>query len=157
MSEPLKALPSEWVSRLFSRFQAIYGNKAATMWADADLNEVRSVWAESLGRYEAVDIKRALETMVLAYTDYPPTLPQFAAMCRDARAIRGQGLPKIVHRYGGPSPEVLAAIHELTADPVNRKRDPKDWARKIVKREAEGEKVNLYSLECAREVLGIGA
>src|SRR6478609_6817399 len=126
MSEPLKALPSEWISRLFSRFQAIYGNRVATMWGDVDLSEVRSVWADELSRFEAVDIKRALETMLIAYPDYPPTLPQFSAMCRDARAARGQAATRVTHvRYGEPSPEVLAIIHTLTADPVGRKRDPR--------------------------------
>jgi len=127
------------------------------MWADADLGEVRQVWGESLARFEAVDIKRALETMmmVVAYAEYPPTLPQFAAMCRDAKAVRSQGMLKVVHHYGRPGPEVMAMIHELTADPVNRKRDPKDWARKIIKRDAEGEMVKLYALNSAREALGL--
>jgi len=157
MSEPLKALPSEWISRLFSRFQAIYGNRTQTMWKDADPDEVRSVWADSLARFEAVDIKRALETMMMvaAYAEYPPTLPQFAAMCRDAKSVRSQGMPKVVHRYGRPGPDVMAMIHELTADPVNRKRDPKDWARKLIKRDADGEMVNLYALNSAREALGL--
>jgi hypothetical protein len=127
------------------------------MWGDADRDELHQVWGENLGSYAAEDIKRALETMVIAYTDYPPTLPQFAQLCRDSRNVRGQQMPKLAYvKAGAPSPEMLAAIHELTADPVNRKRDPKDWARKIVKREAEGEMVNLYALTSAREALGLG-
>lgn len=109
-----------------------------------------------MGRFEAVDIKRALETMVLAYTDYPPTLPQFSALCRDARAARTQTVSKVTYaRYGGPAPEVLAEIHKVSSLTANRKRDPKDWARKIIKRELEGEKVNLYALQCAKEALGM--
>jgi hypothetical protein len=156
MSEPLQALPSEWISRLFSRFQAIYGNRVQTTWKDADPDEVRAVWGDGLARYEAPDIKRALETMMIAYPDFPPTLPRFAAMCRDARSARGQEATKVTYvRYGQPSPEVMAAIHELTADPVNRKRDPKDWARRLVKRDADGETVNLYALASAKEALGV--
>ncbi len=156
MSEALMALPNAWVSRLFSRFQAIYGNKVATMWGDADLNEVRQVWGERLAHYEAVDIKRALETMVVAYTDFPPTLPQFMGMCRDARAARGQeASKKIVVRYATVSPEILAAIHELTADPVNRKRDPKDWARRLLAKDSAGEPTVPYALKCAKEALGV--
>jgi hypothetical protein len=127
------------------------------MWKEADPNEVQRVWADSLGSYGAEDIKRALETMVIAYTDYPPTLPQFVGMCRDARNARGQATVKVSYiRAGAPSPEVLAVIHELTRDPIGRKRDPKDWARKIIKRDADGEKVNLYALTSAREALGMG-
>jgi len=51
------------------------------------------------------------------------------------------------------SPEVIAAIHELTADPVNRKRDPLDWARRIIQRDANGYHVNLFALQSAREAL----
>lgn len=150
------ALPNEWIGRLFLRFRSIYGNKVQTMFGEADSDDLVATWADQLGRYEAVDIRRALETMVIAYTDYPPTLPQFAAMCRDARSARGQLAGKVTHvRFGGPGPEVLAAIHELTADPVNRKRDPKDWARKLIKRDADGEIVNLYALNSAREALGL--
>ena len=125
------------------------------MWGDANMDEVLAVWGEGLARYEAVDIKRALEAMVLAYADYPPTLPQFTALCRDARNARCQQEPKLTVRYSPVSPEVLAAIHELTKDPVNRKRDPKDWARRILQREANGEKLPIYALTSARAALGL--
>lgn len=156
MSEPLRALPSEWVSRLFSRFQAIYGNKVATMWADADLNEVRAVWGDGLGHYDAVDIKRSLETMIVAYPDYPPTLPQFVAMCRDSMRARKQVVPAVTVRYGGPSAEVLAAVHELAKEPAKRKVGPRDWARRLLKRELDGEPVHAYALQCAKEALNLG-
>ena len=155
-NETSAVLPSAWIERLFSRFRAIYGNRVETMWREADPREVQSVWGESLGRYEAVDIKRALETMVLAYADYPPTLPQFTSMCRDARNARTQQAAKLTHvRYNPVAPEVLAAIHELTRDPVNRKRDPKDWARRILARESAGEKLPIIALTSAREALGL--
>jgi cob(I)alamin adenosyltransferase len=80
------------------------------MWADADLTELHQVWAEGLGSYGAEDIKRALETMVTAYQDYPPTLPQFAGMCRDARATRLQTTRAL--EYKGerqPMPEAIRA------------------------------------------------
>jgi hypothetical protein len=53
------------------------------------------------------------------------------------------------------NPEVLAMMHELTADPLNRKRDPKDWARKLIQRDAAGEPISHYALKSAREVLGL--
>lgn len=95
---------NEWIGPLFSRFQAIYGNRAQTMWKDADPNEVRSVWADALASYEAVDVRKALEAMVGAYTDFPPTLPQFKALCRDARSARTQAAPKLDYDPRGPMP-----------------------------------------------------
>ena len=95
MSEPLKALPSDWIVRLFSRFQAVYGNRVQTMWKDADPSEVRQVWADELGHYEGEDIRRALEAMGQFYKDYPPTLYQFADLCRDARKRRADEAVKL--------------------------------------------------------------
>jgi|SRR5690348_9270704 len=103
-------LPSEWVTRLFSRFQAIYGNRAQTMWKDADPNEVRSVWADALGHYEAQDVRRALEAMVMAYTEFPPTLPQFTSLCRDARSARTQTTAKLDYNPRGEMPANVRAF-----------------------------------------------
>jgi hypothetical protein len=88
-------LPAEWISRLFLRFQAIYGNRVATMWGDADRNEVLNVWREHLGVYEGDDIREALEAMPKSYKEYPPTLPQFGDLCRDARARRTAVMPRL--------------------------------------------------------------
>lgn len=126
------------------------------MWKDADPLEVQSLWAAELSAYEATDIKSALAAMGHAYQDYPPTLYQFRQLCRDACRARSQSARKVEYvRYGGPSPEVLAAIHELTSDPAKRKRDPKDWARRVLQREADGEKLPLIAVRYAREALGI--
>ena len=37
----------------------------------------------------------------------------------------------------------------------NDRGDGKDWARKILRRHSAGEKINLYPLHLAREVLGV--
>ncbi len=37
----------------------------------------------------------------------------------------------------------------------NDRGDGKDWARRIMRRHAAGEKINLYPLHLAREVLGV--
>ena len=150
------SLPSAWIARLFSRFQAAYGNRMQTMWKDADPQEVQALWAAELSAFDAVDIRTALAAMGHAYPEYPPTLYEFRNLCRDAARSRSQLTARVEHtRYGGPSPVVLAAIHELTKDPLTRKRDPRDWARKILKREQEGERVTMYALQCAREALGL--
>src|SRR5574337_1531708 len=155
------SLPSEWISRLFSRFQAAYGNRAETMWRDADPTQVRELWADELGPYAAEDIRVALAAMGHAYPDFPPTLYQFRALCRDAAQARGQSAAKITHvRFGAPDPRVIAEIHRLAEamrDP-NRKRDKRDWARAILREEAEGVyRGGAYSVQCAREALGIAA
>ena len=95
MDAPSNPLPTEWVQRLFSRFQAIYGNRVTTMWGDSNPHEVQAVWAAELGRFMAEDLRGALESLRTTHPDYPPTLFQFSGLCRDARKIRAQNAVKL--------------------------------------------------------------
>ena len=65
------------------------------MWGDVDQAEVRQVWAESLGRFVADDLRKALEVMPGTYKAYPPTLPQFVELCADARRARAASALKL--------------------------------------------------------------
>lgn len=131
------------------------------MWKDADPTEVRELWAAELAPYAAEDFRSALAAMGSVYPDFPPTLYQFRALCRDAATLRGGMAAKVTHvRYGAPDHQVLAEIHRLAEsmrDP-NRKRDKRDWARTILREEAEGVyRGGAYGVQCAREALGIAA
>lgn len=84
-----KPLPSAWVDRLFSRLAAFYGSqKLATMWVDADMAEVKAVWAEQLGRFEPTSISAALQRLIDSGNQWPPTLPEFVELCRQAAVGR---------------------------------------------------------------------
>ena len=109
-----RSLPSEWVERLFLRLQAIYGNRAATMWADIPVAEVKAVWADALGDFLGDDIRAALDSCVSVYTDYPPTLPQFIGLCRDAKRLRAAGATKLDGPRGIPCPPEIKAQLEAT-------------------------------------------
>lgn len=86
-----KPLPPAWVDRLFSRLAAYYGSqKLATMWVDADMAEVKAVWSEQLGRFEPASISAALQRLVDSGNQWPPTLPEFAELCRQAAVGRQQ-------------------------------------------------------------------
>ena len=86
-----KPLPSAWVDRLFSRLAAFYGSqKLATMWVDADMAEVKAVWAEQLGRFEPTSISAALQRLIDSGNQWPPTLPEFVELCRQSAVGRQQ-------------------------------------------------------------------
>lgn len=86
-----KPLPSAWVDRLFSRLAAFYGSqKLATMWVDADMAEIKAVWAEQLGRFEPASISAALQRLIDSGNQWPPTLPEFVELCRQAAVGRQQ-------------------------------------------------------------------
>lgn len=103
------SLPSAWIERLFSRFQAAYGNRLQTMWKDADPIEVRALWAEELARYDAQDIKAALEALRFAHTDYPPTLYEFSSLCRDAATRRKQTVVSLPNKVRNQIPAEVKA------------------------------------------------
>lgn len=84
MSMPEKSIPTAWVDRLFDRFTAIYGaQKVAAMWGGADLAEVKALWAQQLGRFTGGTIAVAVQAVIDSGRQWPPTLPEFVAICRD--------------------------------------------------------------------------
>ena len=81
----------ELVERLFARFVALYGSqKVAAMWADADIAEVKTVWAVQLTRFHPQSIRKALQCLIDSGKEWPPTLPEFIEGCRQAALGRQQ-------------------------------------------------------------------
>ena len=85
-----------------------------TMWGDAPMDEVKPVWADALRDYTGDDIRGALDNCFSAYTDYPPTLPQFIGLCRDAKRLRAAGATKLDGPRGIPCPPEIKAQLEAT-------------------------------------------
>ena len=83
MNAPSMRLPDSWVESLLARMLATYGQKFRSQWADVPPETLRETWAVALGRFDGARIKWALEQMV-ATCPWPPTLPEFVAMCRQA-------------------------------------------------------------------------
>ena len=153
---------TELVRRLFHRFRLVYGSKVEQMWIGTTPDDVVGVWAEELAAYTPIEMKDALDAMRYACPEWPPTAYQFANLCKEAARGRrsAHSRPALSVRYGAPDPQVLAEIHRLAEsmrDP-NRKRDKRDWARTILREEAEGVyRGGAYGVQCAKEALGIGA
>jgi hypothetical protein len=85
------------VERLFARFVALYGSqKVGAMWADADVAEVKAVWARKLSQYHPQSIKGALDRLMDSGREWPPTLPEFAELCRQSALGRAQQVPALL-------------------------------------------------------------
>jgi len=122
-------LPAPWVDRLFARFVAIYGTqKVGAMWLDASMNEVKSVWADQLGRFAPESIAGALQRLVDSSSAWPPTLPEFVELCRQASLGRVAGaLPTALPARGQAYTDREAAkrkIAGLLATLARAKRMP---------------------------------
>lgn len=92
MNAPLNRLPDSWVDSLLARMLAIYGAKFKSAWADVPANDMREMWAVTLGRFDGEQIKWALESLIASHP-WPPTLPEFVALCRQAPRPEPKKLP----------------------------------------------------------------
>ena len=157
MSNPAP-LPSAWVDRLFSRFVAMYGSqKVGAMWADADRDEVKGVWADALGRFTGETIAAAVRGLIDSGSQWPPTLPEFSEACRVA-AVNRRDQALALAAPGGTvttreeAAEILARIGYQA--PAKPKVDPKAWAHRILARAAAGDQsLALESIRMAERAI----
>jgi hypothetical protein len=148
---PQNALPSAWVDRLFERFAAMYGKHWFDQWSDVPMADVKDAWQTDLAAFTGEQIRRALDHCK-THNTFPPTLPEFAGMCRQFREI-----PQSRLAISGPKTDMPDHIREqLRAfTKGERKGDSRDWARKILARVEAGDVVPLVAVEGAREALNL--
>lgn len=80
LSTSTKPAPITWVESLFDRMTACYGNKFLDMWRGADMNLVKHLWAEEMGKLSHEDLKRGYAALMTR--DWPPSLPEYVKMCK---------------------------------------------------------------------------
>ena len=68
------ALPEQAISRLFARFEAMYGAKFADAWKGCDIRNVKAVWAETLGALSREELAAGVSGCM--GREWPPTLPE---------------------------------------------------------------------------------
>lgn len=135
----LSALPEAWIKRLFERMEDRYG----TMWADRygpfPRERVMATWAADLADMSRDELARG----VTACLDrpYPPTLPEFRALCRppiDQETAHAEAVLQLTARQAGldrwSSPVVFwAAVrigsHDMLGGLVSAKS--KRWAEAL--------------------------
>jgi len=160
MNATSQPLPPEWIAKLFTRFRSIYGNRTETMWGQANPDDLRATWADELAGFNGDDIRGALELARSEYLDYPPTLYEFASLCRIARAPRLRAEEDQRLRLSAPptapaDPTVVAAVAEYARKIGRQQRDPKQWARDILAMNANGQYHWPQYVKDAREALGM--
>jgi hypothetical protein len=143
------------VKRVFMVLHGFYGNLFFTKFAtgqvenneDQGIANARKIWAHGLRDYDADTIRAALRATQARHPEFPPSLPQFTALCaankpravfraapgliemsgalrsvyaRDARAINARHTEKKERLANGfkSSVEGLAGLHELIANAV---------------------------------------
>ena len=142
------ALPIKTVERLFDRLTTTYGTEFTNIWKGLDMNAVKTTWAHELSFYadRLKDIAWALENL----PERAPNIIQFKSLCRQAPSIEHEKLPP---------PEIScerikAELEKLTEIQTKAAyKDQKEWARRLVQRAANGEKISSVNLRFAKMAL----
>lgn len=130
-SQPnVSALPDAWIIRIFDHMAALYGSKFADLWRGTDAEKVKGMWSQRLSGFSSQPacIKAALDA--LDERPFPPTLPEFIQLCRDAGRRFGTEQKALPHN---PTPEEMerakAAAREAARIARGDRRENLDWAR----------------------------
>ena len=122
------------------------------MWGDCPKADIMDAWREGLRGIDPDAIALALSTVHVSYQQWPPTLGEFVALCKPVvPAAHRLLLPAPPREPGKMDPRIKAEIDKLL-DP-KRKRDPKDWARGILRDHEAGTYTLICGVEMARRAL----
>lgn len=141
-------LPDSWVDSLITRLESMYGSGFVAMWENTSAQDMRNLWAEALARFSGEQIKWALGALIDRGTAFPPSLPEFAALCRQAPRPQQPALPAPVVDPAVAKERAQAIATQFSAfgSNVGHKR----WAKDIL------ENPKAYppiSLKLAKEAL----
>lgn len=146
-------LPIEAIDRLFQRFAGVYMGAWDRAVGNAPINDVKSAWLAELAEFgrsreSMLRIVWALDNL----PDNPPSAPAFKRLCRQAPAAEAPKLEQQPANKERVAAE-LAKLGHLRKGPSPRSIDGRDWARRIIARHEDGERILPYTLKCARDAL----
>jgi len=141
-------LPARWVDHLFAKLTVRYGSAFMRQWPGADIEFVKSDWADVLDGTSAESIAYALQYLP---SERPPNAMQFRDLCRRAPA----GKPALPPPSVRADDSVVAAAVATASSAIGTPRDRLDWARSIMHRHESGEglRPTQAALEIAREAI----
>ena len=138
------------IDRFFAALTALYGaQKVAGMWSGADMPAVKALWSAQLSRLTREAIEAGLQRCVDDGLAWPPTLPEFVALCKPRTieaAHRPAALPAPVSREHAAAN--LVRVQDAI-ESIERNGDALAWARRprsiaAVRRMAEGAQRHPY-------------
>lgn len=97
--------PQESAANVFRVLHGFYGNLFLSKFATGDVGPegdrgvlgARQIWAYGLREFDAATVKAALAQCMERHPEFPPSLPQFVALCRASkpREAFDHGQPRI--------------------------------------------------------------
>lgn len=145
------------IRKLFLILHGSYGSLFTTKFStgerdangkDKGIRAAMLVWESALAKYSPDTIETAAKSLAEECPDFPPNLPQFEAICRAV-------MPR--QTFSNDQPRRLPPPESKPIGPIEFQamNDGKDWVRKLLARQAAGDRVSLGSIECARKALRI--
>lgn len=135
------------IDRLFTRLAASYGAEWTRQWAKVPMNDVKTAWSYELGGYIS-----HLSAIAYALDNLPERCPSLIAFRNICRAAPGRVVPMIESPKADPE-RIAAALATLA--PATPRTDGHEWARRIIARHKQGDKLMPYSLNLAQSAMGI--
>lgn len=136
---------AEVIDRLFSRLLATYGAAWTRQLSDVPIADVKTAWGYELSGY--IDHLDAIAYGLDNLPERCPNVIQFRNLCRAAPA---RDVPRIEAPKADPArvAEVLAKLSTPT-----EKVDSKEWARRIIARHTQGDRIGVFALNQAQSGL----
>lgn len=148
------SLPLHAVDRLFERLTATYGRDFLARFDGLEQADLKSLWGHELSGFadKLGMIAWALENL----PERAPNVIEFRNLARRAPVPEVQQLPAPKADPARVAAELtklapLMAASKARPDPI----DHKAWAKRIVARHTDGDRINPTSLRFAREALGM--
>lgn len=124
-----KAVPIEVVNQVFKVLHGSYGSLFLAKFATGELDEAgkdkgikstRQVWAHGLRGMDAPTITAALERVLDTHPEFPPTLPQFIALCKASKPSERPAELKQLGASGQAYSDATKAAREAALSKIKR-------------------------------------
>ena len=141
-------------NRVFKTLQGMYGSlflskfstgKVLPNGGDAGVISARDVWAVSLQRFDAGTVGTALDRVLTDFPEFPPSLPQFVALCH---ACRPRESYKPAANVIGMS-QTLRSEYAAKAREINEKHAKRAVDKRLGEQADVGSHVGLDGLKSA--------
>lgn len=123
-------------NRVFKTMQGMYGSlflskfstgKTSAEGSDAGIVSARDVWAMALQRFDVATVVLALDRVLTDFPEFPPSLPQFVALCH---ACRPRETYKPAHNAIGMS-QALRSEYAAKAREINERHAKKAMDKRL--------------------------
>jgi len=142
------SLPAAWVDKIFTKLALVYGRDFSSRWEGLNLMDVKTDWGHELDGYDKHP--KAIAYALQNLPARPPTVLEFRGLARAAPSEQVLALdaPR------ANAERVAAQLQKMAPMRLPVAVDNREWARRIVSRHAQGERVHRYSLKLAQSALG---